>query len=247
MAQVPEHIAIIMDGNRRWALDRNLPTRHGHEKGALNVEDIAEAAHERGVRWLTLFAFSTENWRRSPLEIRALMSIFRQYLKTKINTLINRNIRLRVVGDRSRFPADINTMIDDSVFRSQTNTGLNLTIALGYGGKADIATAMRQIAERARAGELDPRNIDDATIKAHLSTAELPAVDLLIRTGREHRISNFLIWDLAYAELAFSETYWPDFSGDELGDLIDHFADSDRRFGGDGKTYAAIQKTAVST
>ena len=247
MMKTPEHIAIIMDGNRRWALDRNLPTRYGHDKGALNVENIAEAAHEQGVRWLTLFAFSTENWGRSPLEVRALMTIFRNYLKSKVHSLIDQNIRLQVIGDRSRFPHDINEMIDDAVDTSATNDGLNLTIALGYGGKADLAMATRRIAEKVRDGDLDPNSIDEALIKAHISTAVLPPVDLLIRTGREHRISNFLIWDVAYAELAFSPTYWPDFDAQELARIIDGYAKSDRRFGGDGVVLETFRKTASST
>lgn len=247
MSQTPDHIAIIMDGNRRWAQERSLPVRQGHEQGSLNVEHIAEAAHERGVKWLTLFAFSTENWRRSPFEIRALMSIFRHYLKTKINRLIEKNIRLRVVGDQSRFPSDIIEMINESIARSATNSGLNLTIALGYGGKADVTMAARRIADQVKSGDLDINQINDDMIKAHLSTAELPPVDLLIRTGREHRISNFLIWDLAYAELAFSPTHWPDFTGEELSEMIDIFADSDRRFGGDANAPQLLQKKAIST
>ena len=247
MMKTPEHIAIIMDGNRRWALDRNLPTRHGHDQGALNVESIAEAAHDQGVRWLTLFAFSTENWSRSTLEIRAPMTIFRNYLKTKVQALIDQNIRLRVIGDRGRFPSDINDMIEDAVVTSATNDGLNLTIALGYGGKADLALATRRIAEKVRDGEADPNAIDEAMIKAHISTAELPPVDLLIRTGRERRISNFLIWDVAYAELAFSPTYWPDFDGQELHQIIDSYTKSDRRFGGDGVVFETFRKTASST
>ncbi|MGC6485789.1 MAG: polyprenyl diphosphate synthase [Candidatus Puniceispirillales bacterium] len=247
MTQHPEHIAIIMDGNRRWAKERGLAPYHGHEQGALKVEEIAEAAHDNGVKWLTLFAFSTENWRRSPLEIRTLMTIFRHYLKAKVQNLINRNIRLRVVGDRSRFPADINTMIDDAVARSAGNDGLNLTIALGYGGKADIAMASRAIAEKLRAGEIDPVEINEDMIKAHLSTAMLPPVDLLIRSGREHRISNFLIWDLAYAELAFSPTHWPDFSPEELTRIIGEYSQGERRFGGDPAEPAQFRKTGSST
>jgi undecaprenyl diphosphate synthase len=247
MKQGPEHIAIIMDGNRRWALERGLATRHGHEQGALKVEEIAEVAYESGVRWLTLFAFSTENWRRSPVEIRALMSIFRQYLKVKVQHLLSRNIKLRVVGDRSRFPADINAMIDDVVSKSSTNEGLNLTIALGYGGKADIAMATRQIAEKLNSGEITPLEINEDMIKSHLSTAPIPPVDLLIRSGRERRISNFLIWDLAYAELVFSATHWPDFSADEFTQIIAEYAENERRFGGDGINTAPIRKTANSS
>ncbi len=247
MKQQPEHIAIIMDGNRRWALERGLAPRHGHEQGALKVEEIAEAAWENGVSWLTLFAFSTENWRRSPVEIRALMSIFRQYLKSKTRHLLDRNIKLRVVGDRSRFPADVNEMIDDAVANSSTNDGLNLTVALGYGGKADIAMAMRHIAEKLRSGEITSQQINEEMIKSHLSTAPIPPVDLLIRSGRERRISNFLIWDLAYAELVFSATHWPDFSAEELVRIIAEYAENERRFGGDGLGAAPLRKTANSS
>lgn len=247
MEQKPEHIAIIMDGNRRWARERGLAARHGHEQGTLKVEEIAESAFDNGAKWLTLFAFSSENWRRSPLEIRALMSIFRQYLKVKVDNLISRNIRLRVVGDRSRFPDDINAMIDAAVENSATNTGLNLTIALGYGGKADITMATRRIAEKLQAGDIAPDQINEDMIKAHLGTAALPPVDLLIRSGREHRISNFLIWDLAYAELVFSETHWPDFSAMELARIIEEYASSERRFGGDGNAVTPFRQSANSS
>lgn len=239
----PDHIAIIMDGNRRWATEKGRPSQFGHQHGSDIVEAVAEAAHNQGANWLTLFAFSTENWKRSSMELTGLMTVLRHYLKNHIPRIIEKNIRLRVAGDLSRFAPDIITLVEDAVVRTRSNTGLNLTIALGYGGHADLARAARAIAEAAAAGQLDPATVDEAMVKQHLTTAELPPVDLLIRTGREQRVSNFLLWDIAYAELAFTPTLWPDFTASELALIIADYTSRSRRFGG-GIAVVPAQKTS---
>ena len=234
----PDHIAVIMDGNRRWARAQGKPAHAGHHQGAGNVEAVAEACHAEGVSWLTLFAFSTENWNRSTAEINALMTVFRHFLSTKQDTLTERNIRLRIIGELGGFDPDIMESLGLLVDRTAGNGGLNLTVALGYGGKADLAQAARRIGERIASGDLDPGAVDEQLIKGHLSTADLPPVDLLIRTGREQRLSNFLLWDTAYAEFAFSETLWPDFGARELKRIIRGYRLRDRRFGGDAPVEA---------
>ena len=234
--QTPDHIAIIMDGNRRWAEAEGRAGHTGHHQGAGILEGIAEAVHDEGVSWLTLFAFSSENWNRSSAEITALMTVFRHYMRTRVDALMERDVRLRVIGDTAGFAPDIVEALDTLVERTAGNSGLNLTVALGYGGKADIAGAMRRIGKQIADGTLDPDSVDEGMVKDHLATAELPPVDLLVRTGREQRVSNFLLWDMAYAELVFSDTLWPDFSVQELRRLIDEYRDRDRRFGGDAPT-----------
>jgi len=222
-----------MDGNRRWARMRSMPAAFGHDSGSSVIEGIARHAYDAGVEWLTLFAFSTENWRRSPLEVRGIMSVLERYLKTKLHTLMQNNIRLRVIGDLAQFPVNITQMLDSAIRETSGNDGLNLTVALGYGGHADIAMAARRLAELARDGEIDPASIDADMLKGHLGTKDLPPVDLLIRTGQEQRVSNFLLWDLAYAEFAFTETLWPDFTPDHLSSILADYARRCRRFGGD--------------
>lgn len=229
---VPDHIAIIMDGNRRWAAERGKASQFGHEKGSSIVEDIARTAYDEGTRWLTLFAFSTENWKRSSVEIMGLMTVLRHYLKNNIPSLMDQNIRLKVIGDQSDFPQDIITLISEALERTKDNTGLVLTIALGYGGRKDIATAAQHLAEEAKAGKINPADIDENMLKTSMDTSALPPVDLLIRTGKEKRISNFLLWDSAYAELVFSDTYWPEFTTEELQSILDDYTGRTRRFGG---------------
>ena len=229
---VPHHMAIIMDGNRRWAYKQNLSTQSGHDKGSRMIQGVAERAYERGVKWLTLFAFSSENWKRSSLELKGIMTVLYHYLKNEFHVLQENNIKLRVIGDLSGFSDDIRELLDQSVLKTAKNTGLNLTIALGYGGQADIAQAAIQIAKLAASGELDPAKISENDVKTHMMAAALPAVDLLLRTGGEQRISNFLLWDAAYAELMFSDVMWPDFTPQMLDDVLDQFEQRDRRYGG---------------
>ena len=222
-----------MDGNRRWAYQRNKPTKTGHDHGSKIIEEISRHAHDRGVSWLTLFAFSSENWKRSSLELKGIMAVLRHYLTHEMQALNDNNIKLRVVGDLTGFSDDIKDLLTEAIHSTSENTGLNLTIALGYGGQADLTQAAVALAEKVAAGQLKPSAISEDLIKAELYTKDLPVVDLLIRTGGEQRISNFLLWDLAYAEMAFVEPLWPDFSVATLDDILDQYAKRNRRFGGD--------------
>lgn len=230
---VPHHLAIIMDGNRRWASHRGLPAKAGHMQGASVVETITEHAHHCGISWLTLFAFSTENWKRRKSEVTDIFSVFRYFLDRKGQKLIDKNMRLHVIGDISRFPTRIQRSVNDLVYRSQENTGINLTVALNYGGKSDIVNAARQISAQVKAGSLSDADITEDVMKAHLETAHLPPVDLLVRTSNEKRISNFMIWELAYAEMSFVAPLWPDFTPSELDKVLLDYSDRERRFGGD--------------
>jgi len=230
---LPHHLAIIMDGNRRWASQRGLPAKAGHMQGTTAVESIAEHAQHCGIPWLTLFAFSTENWKRPEKEVTDIFSVFRYFLDRKGQKLIDKNIRLRVIGDTSRFPTRIQRSVHDLVDRSKENTGLNLTVALNYGGKSDIVNAARQINALIKAGRLNEDDITPDVVKANLETASLPPVDLLIRTSNEKRVSNFMLWELAYAEMSFVEPLWPDFTPAELDKVLLDYSDRERRFGGD--------------
>lgn len=231
---VPSHLAIIMDGNRRWAYQRNKSTKDGHESGSRIIDSICRHAYGRGVEWMTLFAFSTENWKRSALELKGIMAVLRHYLKHEQDSLMDNNIRLRVVGDLKGFASDVVDLLDHAVRLTERNSGLNLTIALGFGGQADLVSAAHKLAQQVQDGTLSPDKITAEQLKANLSTAVLPPVDLMLRTGNEKRISNFLLWDMAYAEMFFSPTLWPDFTVAMLDDILDEYATRTRRFGGDG-------------
>ena len=230
---VPHHLAIIMDGNRRWASLRGLPAKAGHMQGATVVETITEHAHNCGISWLTLFAFSTENWKRPEKEITDIFSVFRYFLDRKGQKLIDKNMRLRVIGDTSRFPTRIQRLVHDLVYRSEENTGINLTVALNYGGMTDMAQAARQISADVKAGKLNEEDINPEIVKANLETAHLPPIDLLIRTSNEKRISNFMLWELAYTEMSFVVHLWPDFTPAELDKVLLDYSERERRFGGD--------------
>jgi undecaprenyl diphosphate synthase len=232
MNSIPCHLGIIMDGNRRWAERRGKSAKVGHENGSSIIHNIAQQTYHRGVSWLTLFAFSTENWQRSDIELMGIMSVLRQSLKKDITSLIENNVRLRQVGNLAGFPDDIINLIHQSIEQSCNNTGLNVTIALGYGGQADLVAATKQLAEKVKAGEILADDITADCLKSHLSTADLPPIDLLLRTGNEQRISNFLLWDIAYAEMVFSPVLWPDFSANMLDQILDEYATRVRRFGG---------------
>ena len=234
----PHHLAIIMDGNRRWASPRGLTASAGHMQGASIVEAITEHAHGLGVKWLTLFAFSTENWNRSDEEINGLMGVLQYFVDKKMQKLIDNNVRLRIIGGLDKFAPGLQQQLVGLVAQSAKNTGINVTVALNYGGMADIATATRRLAKAARDGKLAPDAIDEAVIKSHLDTADLPAVDLLIRTGLEQRISNFILWDLAYAEMCFVPVMWPDFTIADLETALAEYASRDRRFGSDSHSIA---------
>ncbi|MBI2257147.1 MAG: isoprenyl transferase [Proteobacteria bacterium] len=226
------HVAIIMDGNGRWAQKRGLPRTMGHYYGAEAARKVVRAAGETGVTHLTLFGFSSENWRRPKREVDYLMSLLRGYLRKDVMSLHENRVRLRVIGDRAGLPADIVGLIGEAETLTAHNSGLNLTIALNYGGRADITAGVRHLAEEVAAGRLDPSAIDEDMVAAALPSAEIPDPDLLIRTSGEQRVSNFLLWQMAYAEMLFVEQYWPDFSGEDLAAALVEFKRRDRRFGG---------------
>jgi undecaprenyl diphosphate synthase len=227
------HLAIIMDGNRRWAHAHGFEVLKGHHQGADTLEAISCAALDQKIEWLTVFAFSSENWRRPAAEVKGLMVLMKRFILTRSKELIDNNIRLRVIGRRDRFSDDLRDAIIDVEKSSAMNTGLNLTVALDYGGRQDLTAAAAQIAYEVESGLLKARQVNDDLLKSRLSTRVLPPVDLLIRTGGEQRISNFLLWDLSYAELHFSDRYWPEFTAQDLAVAISDYTKRTRRFGGD--------------
>ncbi len=228
---IPAHVAIIMDGNGRWAKARGLPRTAGHRQGAEAVRRTVNGAIEFGLSYLTLYGFSSENWKRPISEIEDLMGLLRRYLQAEIAELHKKGIRLRVIGDRERLPNDIVQLIADAEGYTRTMDRLNLTIALSYGGRQDILAAARQMAEEVVTGRLKPEAIDEARFAEALSTDGIPDPDLVVRTGGEQRISNFLLWQSAYSELVFVDKLWPDFGKDDLSDAIREFQRRDRRYG----------------
>lgn len=228
---LPRHIAIIMDGNGRWAQARGLPRIAGHRRGAEAVRRTLTAAAEIGIPYLTLFGFSSENWKRPLNEVDDLMGLLRHYLRGEIAELHGNGVRLRVIGEKSRLAPDIVAMIDNAEKLTGDNTGINLTIALSYGGRAEIAAAARKIAAEARTGAVSLDAIDENLIARHLFTRDLPDPDLLIRTSGEQRISNFMLWQCAYAELVFTKTLWPDFGRADLEQAIADYRCRERRYG----------------
>ena len=229
---IPEHIAIILDGNGRWAKSRKVPRNYGHLQGAKNVEQICQDAYDMGVKYLTVYAFSTENWKRSVEEVSGIMNILRQYL-TSFKTHVKRDkLTVRVIGDRSRLADDINQLIDELWEMSKDHQGLTLTIALNYGSRDEITRAVRQIAKEACEQKLAPSEITEDVISAHLDTNYMPDPDLLIRTSGELRLSNYLLWQLAYTEFYFTDVCWPDFDKEELRKAIQYYNGRERRYGG---------------
>ena len=231
---VPRHVAIIMDGNGRWAERRGLPRVAGHRAGAEAVKRAMQAAVDHGVEVLTLYAFSSENWRRSDDEISDLTALMRFYLERELNRLMDEGVRLRLIGDYSAFGRELVEKLDRAVERTRANSRLTLVVALNYGSRAEIAAAARRLAEKGAAGEIEPQAIDERSIAAELDTDGLPELDLLIRTSGEMRLSNFLLWQAAYAELLFLDLLWPDFDEAAFGEALTHFAGRQRRFGGRG-------------
>jgi undecaprenyl diphosphate synthase len=228
---LPRHIAIIMDGNGRWAEARGLPRIAGHRRGAEAVRRTLTAAGELGIPYLTLFGFSSENWKRPLDEVDDLMGLLRHYLRGEIAELHNNGVRLRVIGETRRLSSDIVTLIDNAEALTRDNRGVNLTIALSYGGRAEIVAAARAIATKVAEGRLAVDAVDEALIAAHLFTSDLPDPDLLIRTSGEQRVSNFLLWQCAYAELVFTKTLWPDFGRSDLEGAIADYCCRERRYG----------------
>jgi undecaprenyl diphosphate synthase len=227
----PAHVAIIMDGNGRWAKARGLPRIQGHRRGAEAVRRTLTAAAELGISYLTLFGFSSENWKRPSDEVDDLMSLLRVYLRGEIAELHRQGVRVRIIGDRTRLAPDIVTLIVNAEQLTAENSRLNLIVALSYGGRHDIVQAARRLAAEAAAGRLAPDRIDEAQFAAQLYTAGIPDPDLLIRTSGEQRISNFLLWQTAYTELVFVDTLWPDFGASDLEKAVREFHGRDRRYG----------------
>ena len=229
---VPRHVAIIMDGNGRWAQSRGLPRVAGHRAGAEAVRRALQAAADHGVEVLTIYAFSSENWRRSEEEVSDLTALMRFYLERELKTLEKERVRLQLIGDYKAFGPDLASRLEKAVERTASNSRLTLVIALNYGARAEIAAAARKLAGRAVACELALDQIDEQRIEQELQTRDLPPLDLLIRTSGEVRLSNFLLWQAAYAELLFLDIMWPDFDERVFGDALDQFAARQRRFGG---------------
>ncbi len=227
----PTHVAIIMDGNGRWAQARGLPRIAGHRKGAEAVREAISAAVDAGVSYLTLYGFSSENWKRPASEVNDLMGLLRFYLRNKVDELHKEGVRLRIIGDRKRLDGDIVQLIDDVENRTAENTRLVLTIALSYGGRDEILTAVRELADEVAAGTMRPAEIDEGAFSRRLFTAGVPDPDLLIRTSGEQRISNFLLWQIAYAELVFMDAMWPEFSRRDFHEAIREFHNRERRYG----------------
>ena len=229
---VPRHVAIIMDGNGRWAEQRGLPRAAGHKAGAEAVRRAMQAAGDHGVEVLTLYAFSSENWRRSPQEIADLTGLMRFYLERELSTLLKEGVRLRLIGDYAAFGPELKERLERAVDRTRGNDRLTLVVALNYGSRAELASVTRRLAARAKAGEIAPEAIDEAAVEAELETRDLPELDLLIRTSGEVRLSNFLMWQAAYAELLFLDVLWPDFTEQSFADALAVYAARQRRFGG---------------
>ena len=232
--RIPVHVAIIMDGNGRWAAAHGLPRTSGHRQGAEAVRRTVEASIELGIDHLTLFGFSSENWKRPESEIRDLMSLLERYLRSEIAELHKNNIRLRIIGDRTVFAPDVAKLMSEGEALTRSNNRLNLTIALNYGGRADIVQAARRAAEEVRLGRLDPSDITEERFAGWLLSDGLPDPDLLIRTSGEQRISNFLLWQCAYTEFVFLDILWPDFSKRDLESAITEFGRRERRYGASG-------------
>ena len=229
---LPKHIAIIMDGNRRWAREKGIDTKLGHKAGAETLEKIASFANEIGIKYMTVYAFSTENWKRTKEEVGALMLLLKAYLDKFLNKESLRNIKIRVLGDIENLDKGIKESIERIVEKSKNNTGLTLNIAFNYGGRAEIVRAVKKIAEKIKNDELKLEEINDEIVENNLYTVGEPNPDLLIRPGGELRISNFLLWQLAYTEFVFTNKYWPDFSEEDLLEAINIFETRNRKFGG---------------
>jgi undecaprenyl diphosphate synthase len=239
---IPRHIAVIMDGNGRWAKSRGQSRIMGHRKGAESVRRIIRLSGDRGVEYLTLFAFSSENWQRPPREVKLLMELFISVLEKDIDILVENGVRLRIVGDLKRFGNRICKLIKKAELRTASNSCMQLTIAANYGGRWDITQACQQLAAKSSSGEINPDEINEELLSRHLVTDGMPDPDLFIRTGGEKRISNFLIWQLAYTELYFTDVLWPDFSKQNFADALQWFAKRERRF---GKTSEQILSQAL--
>lgn len=232
--RVPQHVAIVMDGNGRWAEKRKKPRLYGHKVGAKSVREIVEAAGELGVKVLTLYAFSSENWNRPEGEVTGLMTILKNYLESELSRMLRNNIRLTCIGDLQRIPQQVRKVLLDSIEKTQQNRDLTLNLALSYGSRDELVSAIQQIAKKCVLQQMDPATIDQQIVTDHLYTAGMMDPDLLIRTGGEKRLSNFLLWQASYAEIVFTETMWPDFRKEAFYHAIREFQRRERRFGKTG-------------
>lgn len=231
----PRHIAIIMDGNGRWAKARGLPRNLGHRQGIDTVRDVVRACRNLRIEYLTLYAFSSENWKRPETEVAGLMDLLRLFIRRELDDLWRNGVRIRMIGDRTKLAPDIVQLIADAEAKTRDNRTLTLTIALSYGGQDEIVAAARRIAEQVLAGKLKPAEITAQVLENHLETAGIPDPDLVIRTSGEQRLSNFLLWQTAYSELIFIDRLWPDFSAQDLADAVAEFQRRERRYGGSGE------------
>jgi|SRR6056297_1453185 len=227
----PRHVAIIMDGNGRWAQSRGRPRLFGHHAGAKRVREIVETCPDLGVKYLTVFAFSTENWKRTQTEVAGLMSLFRRYITKEARALRDEGVRVRFIGDRVRLDAKLIALMDELELLTQENTRVHLTIALNYGSRDEVSRAIKRMAQDVARGDLSAEDVDESTLTRYLDTRVLPDPDLVVRTSGEARISNFLLWQSAYAEYEFIDTLWPDFTADIFEGLVRDYARRDRRFG----------------
>jgi undecaprenyl diphosphate synthase len=231
---IPKHVAIIMDGNGRWAKKKRMPRNYGHTQGSKNVEKICEDAYKMGIKYLTVYAFSTENWVRPQEEVNALMKLLATYLETSIKTSTKNNMRVRIIGDTSKLSEDLRNSIAALEEASKNNTGLNFQVAINYGGRDELLRAAKALAMDIKANNTDIDHIDEAKFEQYLDTYGIPDPDLLIRTSGEQRLSNFLLWQLAYTEFYFTEVLWPDFDKAELMKAVEYYSNRTRRFGGIG-------------
>ncbi|KAB0666207.1 isoprenyl transferase [Oryzomonas japonica] len=229
--KLPTHLAVIMDGNGRWAQQRMLKRIVGHQRGAETIKMVVEQASLLGIKYLTLFAFSSENWSRPAMEVKALMALLKKYIRQETARMMRKNIRYNVIGNRSDLPDDVNATLEDAIRETSGNTGMVLTLALSYGGRQEISMAASRLARDVAAGKIKPDDITMDLFSGYLDTGGLPDPDFLIRTSGEMRISNFLLWQLAYTELYFTETYWPDFTINEFHKALADFQSRERRFG----------------
>ena len=231
MDRLPQHVAIIMDGNGRWAQQRGLPRTEGHKRAKETVRSIVEASRDIGLSYLTLYAFSSENWQRPTSEVGVLMGLFRRYLRNELDRLMDYNIRLRALGDMSRLPNAVRQAFDDAIFATRNNSGLTVILAVSYGSREEIVAAVRSLATAVQEGQLQADDITEQHVTEQLWTAGIPDPDLLIRTGKEMRISNFLLWQLAYTELYVTDILWPDFDREKLLHALIEYQHRQRRFG----------------
>ena len=229
---IPQHVAIILDGNGRWAKAKGMPRNYGHAQGSKNVEKICEEAWRMGIKYLTVYAFSTENWNRPKEEVNALMKLLRNYMKTCLKTAAKNDMKVRVIGDITKLDEDIQKRILELEEATKNNGGLNFQIAINYGSRDEITRAVRTLAEDVKEGKLMPEEVNEACIERYLDTHDSPDPDLLIRTSGEQRLSNYLLWQLAYTEFYFTDVPWPDFSKQELEKAIEQYNRRDRRYGG---------------